>query len=507
MRTKLAFKNLATSLILQLVLALSGFIIPRFFTELYGSSMNGLVNSISQFIAYLNLVEAGISSSVIVSLYKPLADKNEKKINSILAAAKSFYRKSGILFTILVLLLILVYPYAVKNEISDVWFIRQMIFVLSISGLVDYFILGKYRVLLQADQRSYVIFSAQIAGTIIMTMVSVIQIKLKCSALLVKLTVAIIYIVRSLLIVLYVKRHYKYLNFEAEPDNSSMNRRWSALIHQIAGMITSNTDMLLLTLMVKTDALVQVSIYSTYNLVSYALISLMNSFTSGLTSSFGQVISQNDEESLRRNYSIYEYGFFIVIFIVYACMAILLYSFIALYTSTYPDASEYLNWNYVILFSLVGIIQSIRQPALTIICAAGHYKETQFRAIIEAFLNLSVSILLVRSYGICGVLIGTIVSFSYRSLDMIMYNNNHLISGTLKRTISRLLRNSMSLMGIIIVASFVPFHAASWLTWMVYAIITFVISSSFILVVNYLFEKELFITVCKRGVGIVRKSG
>ena len=76
MRTKLAFKNLATSLILQLVLALSGFIIPRFFTELYGSSMNGLVNSISQFIAYLNLVEAGISSSVIVSLYKPLADKN-----------------------------------------------------------------------------------------------------------------------------------------------------------------------------------------------------------------------------------------------------------------------------------------------------------------------------------------------------------------------------------------------------------------------------------------------
>ena len=87
-----------------------------------------------------------------------------------------------------------------------------------------------------------------------------------------------------------------------------------------------------------------------------------------------------------------------------------------------------------------------------------------------------------------------------------MYNNNHLISGTLKRTISRLLRNSMSLLGIIVVASFVPFHVASWLTWIVYAITTLVISSLIILTVNFIFEKELFTAVLIRGVNIVRKN-
>lgn len=506
MRTKLALKNTITSLILQLVLALSGFIIPRFFTELYGSSMNGLVNSISQFISYINLVEAGISASVIVSLYKPIAENDTSQINRVLAAAKKFYRKSGFLFLLLVGLLILVYPYVIKNEISNSTFIRMMIFVLSISGLVDYFILGKYRVLLQADQRSYVISYAQIIGTVIMTIVSIIQIKLECSALAVKFTAASIYILRSLIVVFYARRKYKYLNFNVEPDNSSMNRRWSALIHQIAGMITTNTDMLLLTLMVKTNALIQVSIYSTYNLVSYALINLMNSFTSGLTSSFGQVISQEDHESLKRNFSIYEFAFFIIIFIVYSCMGILLYSFIYLYTKSYSDASIYLNWNYVLLFTIVGIIQSIRQPALTIICAAGHYKETQYRAILEAVLNLSVSLFLVGKLGISGVLIGTIVSFSYRSLDVIFYNNKHLIPKTLKTTINRLLRNIIVFVIVMVFFKTISYNVTSWGGWFIYAIITAVVSSVLIIGVNFLFERELFMSVIKRGLRIVKKN-
>ena len=506
MRTKLALKNTITSLILQLVLALSGFIIPRFFTELYGSSMNGLVNSISQFISYINLVEAGISASVIVSLYKPIAENDTSQINRVLAAAKKFYRKSGLLFLLLVGLLILVYPYVIKNEISNSTFIRMMIFVLSISGLVDYFILGKYRVLLQADQRSYVISYAQIIGTVIMTIVSIIQIKLECSALAVKFTAASIYILRSLIVVFYARRKYKYLNFNVKPDNSSMNRRWSALIHQIAGMITTNTDMLLLTLMVKTNALIQVSIYSTYNLVSYALINLMNSFTSGLTSSFGQVISQEDHESLKRNFSIYEFAFFIIIFIVYSCMGILLYSFIYLYTKSYSDANIYLNWNYVLLFTIVGIIQSIRQPALTIICAAGHYKETQYRAILEAVLNLSVSLFLVGKFGISGVLIGTIVSFSYRSLDVIFYNNKHLIPKTLKTTINRLLRNIIVFVIVMVFFKTISYNVISWGGWFIYAIITAVVSSVLIIGVNFLFERELFMSIIKRGLRIVKKN-
>ena len=165
-----------------------------------------------------------------------------------------------------------------------------------------------------------------------------------------------------------------------------------------------------------------------------------------------------------------------------------------------------MNWNYVLLFTIVGIIQSIRQPALTIICAAGHYKETQYRAILEAVLNLSVSLFLVGKLGISGVLIGTIVSFSYRSLDVIFYNNKYLISKTLKTTINRLLRNVIVFVIVMVFFKTISYNVTSWGGWFIYAIITAVVSSVLIIGVNFLFERELFMSVIKRGLRIVKKN-
>ena len=249
MRTKQAFKNASTSLLLQLVLALSGIIIPRFFIALYGSAVNGLVSSISQFISYMALVEAGVGAAGTVALYKPIADKNQDRINGIVSAARSFYLRSGAIFLGLLIALIIFYPFAVKNEIQNVSFIRTMIFVLSINGIVDYFYLGKFRVLLMADQKGYIISLAQIIGTVLMTVVCIILMELNCSALLVKGVNAAIYILRSLIVGLYVKKNYPNVNFKAKPLFSAFGQRWAALLHQIVGMIVNNTAIILMTLL------------------------------------------------------------------------------------------------------------------------------------------------------------------------------------------------------------------------------------------------------------------
>ena len=499
MRTKAALKNAGASLLLQVVLALSGLMLPRLFIGMYGSAVNGLVNSISQFVSYINLVEAGISASAIVALYRPLAERNTLQRNRILASTKKFYGRSGVLFAALVLLLLLVYPYVIRDEIPDTSFTRRMIGVLAVSGLADYFILGKYRVLLQADERSYVLSYAQIAGTVIMTAVSMIQMRLGCTALQVKLTAAAAYLLRTGLIVLYARCHYKDIDFRAEPDDTSAGRRWSALLHQLTALIIMNTDMLLLTVMVRREALLQVSIYSVYNLVAYACASLMNAITNGVTASFGQIMSRKDEEELERCFSIYEFVFFIVIFTVYSCMGNLLYPFIALYTSGYPDAAAYQNHGYAFLFTAIGILQSVRQPAITMICAAGHYRETQGRALTEAALKMAVSVLLAGTLGIYGVLIGSLVSFTYRSVDMIIYNHKHLVRNTGKRTGQRLLRNSAATAAVFLLLRGLPDRMLSWQSWIGCAVVTGMTSAAVIIAVNLIFERSIWETIRKRG--------
>ncbi len=505
MRTRQALINTVTSILLQVVLAISGIIVPRFFTALYGSSVNGLVSSITQFISYINLVEAGISAAGMVALYGPLARGEKDNINGVFAAANRFYRQSGLIFAALIGLLVLLYPFAVKNEIGDTAFIRTMIAVLSISGIVDYFILGKYRMLLTADQRGYVIAIAQIFGTVIMTVASIILMELKFSALLVKGAAAVIYILRSIVVVVYAKRRYKWLTVKEKPNLAAFEQRWAVLAHQIAGMVISNSAMILLTFFLKENALVEVSVYSVYNLVAYSLTLVLSSVQTGIGAGFGQVISNGEKEVLNKSFKTYEFIFFLVIFTAYSCMAVLLHPFITLYSADFEDGGIYARPIVIALFTVWGFLQSVRAPAVTIITAAGHYKKTQTRAIIEAVINLTVSLVLVRPLGIVGVVTGAICSSLYRTTD-ILYCERHLIRGTIGRTLRRIGVNLL-LSAVLIFAGLqlVPTVTNSWLVWLASAVIFGISAAAVICGVNTLIEPDEFKQIIYRAKGVFKR--
>ena len=492
MRTSYAIKNTLASILVEVVAALSGVILPRFFISAYGSSINGLVSSIGQFITYMGLVEAGVSAAATVELYKPLSEDDHLKTNEIVSAAKGFYFKSGALFVVLDVILIISYPLIVKNEIADTSFVRMMIVVLSLNGIVDYFFLGKYRVLLVADQKTYIIAIAQSVGTIITLFVSIMLIYIHSSAVLVKGVVAAVYILRTFYIVYYVRKHYMWLDCNSKYAKDAFPQRQSALFHQVIGMICNNTDIVLLTVMLQSNALVEVSVYATYNMVAANLTSLFNSFSRGIGASFGKMIAKNDQESLNVNFSYFEMIYFVLLFIVYTCMAVLLYAFISLYSVSFSDTEVYLRWSLVALFTACGVAQNIRIPGLTVQIAAGHFKQTQGAALLEAVLNFGVSIALVRFIGINGVLLGTFVAYLYRSSYVIIYNAKHFVCGSLKRTAFRFVRNFLlfallTTAGIVFLAPCIH----SWITWIVYAIILGIISAIVFIMINFIFEPKV----------------
>ncbi len=470
MRTKQALKNVSASLLLQVVSALSGILLPRFFIGIYGSAVNGLVTSVTQFISYMTLVEAGIGAAGAVALYRPLAEGNDGAISSIVTAAKKFYFRSGLIFVVLVGGLVAFYPFAVASEMEDAGFVRWMICVLAVNGIVDYFFLGKYRVLLTADQRGYVISLAQSVGTVAVTVLSIVMMEWGCSSLAVKSVAAVVYILRSVVVFAYAKRRYPRVSFRAKPDFKSFSQRWAALLHQIVGMVVNNTDVVLLTLLLSTNALEEVSVYGLYNLIVWALVSLMNSIYTGLGSGFGEVIARKETEVLKNSFSSFEYLFFILIFIAFSCMTVLFYPFVGLYSAGFTDGVLYQRWELVILFTASGLIQCLRYPALTLIVAAGHYKQTRWRAIAEAVINIAVSLALIYPFGIAGVIFGTVVSYLYRTVDVIFYSSKHFVPGTRKKTFLRLGVNFF-LMAVAVTVGFflIPQTLSGWFAWVGYA--------------------------------------
>ena len=292
---------------------------------------------------------------------------------------------------------------------------------------------------------------------------------------------------------LNARYHYRYLDFSAKANKNAFKQKSSALVHQIVGMICNNTDVVLLTVMVSKEALVQVSVYTIYNYVSYAITSLFTSISTSIRASFGQVLAENNNNVLRESYSLFEFGYYILLFSIYTCMAILMYPFITLYSQDFADPYNYINWKYVVIFTICGIIQNIRIPGSTIQVAAGHFKQTQNAAIIEAVINFGISIMLVKHWGILGVLLGTCASYLYRTMYILIYHEKHFCPGTIRSTISRILRSGMGATIMIrLFFKYVNQVITNWIQWVLVALVVSIVVVVTISVINAIVEPIVF---------------
>lgn len=495
-RIQATAKNFVITIMYQLLTIAFGFIIPRLFLETYGVAIHGLTSTITNIMAYVLLLNAGLGTASIQALYSPLGNKNTEKINSVINAVDNFYKKVGISYSIAVFIIAFVLPYVVGGEVS--WrIVFALMLVMGLTSILECFIYSKYRVLLLADQKLYIISLVNIFALFLRGMLQIILIKNNVSVVIVQFISVAMVLVRMLLLSSYVRKNYPYLNKKVEPDIGALSKRWSAFAHQIAGIVVNNTDVILLTIF---GNLTLVSIYSVYQLVFSQLYRMMTTiFSQASVASFGQLISLNDSKAVNRNYNKYEFFYYMSISVIYSVCAVMILSFVGLYTIKVQNV-QYIDVKLAVLFVVIGIANNLRVPGGTLINASGLYKETQWRAILEATINIVLSLILVQFLGIYGILIGTIASFAYRTTDIILFSNKIVLKKSPRITISRACRVvAVVCVNVLIFNIGLNLFAVNWFQWFWKAI--FVAFSSVIItfVMNFVLEpstlREVIFTV------------
>ena len=116
MRSKKAIYNISTNLILQIVIVIYGFIVPKIIISSFGSNVNGLISSITQFLAYITLLESGFGPVVKSVLYKPIAKKDNKTIANILKSTEKFFRSIAIIFLVYIIILCICYTFILSKN-------------------------------------------------------------------------------------------------------------------------------------------------------------------------------------------------------------------------------------------------------------------------------------------------------------------------------------------------------------------------------------------------------
>lgn len=414
--------NLIFSFLSQVITIALGLIIPRITMIGYGSEINGLLNSVTQFVAYLIVFEAGIQSVANHSLYKTIGEEDRRSTNEILSAVDKNYRKIGVIYLFGLLALSAIYPLFTMSEGLDYITIFVVVLFSGLGNAVLFFFQGKYKILLIVEGKSYIVTNLTTIVTVLNNLLKIVLLYIGCNVALVVFSTFIVSLIQTIYIFVYIRKQYAWINLSEKPNYNALKQSRFALIHQISGLIFNHTDVFLLTVFC---GLQVVSVYSVYKMLCDHIYSFLRIPLDSCSFALGQMYN-TDKKKYERQLDAIEVLLALLAFSVFTVVLRFIIPFMKLYTRGISDIN-YIDNYLAYLFIAYELLNWIRLPMINTINYAGHFKETISQTIIESTINVVVSVVCVFFLGIYGVLLGTIAALLYRSIDTIIYANRKLL--------------------------------------------------------------------------------
>lgn len=495
MRTRNSILNIIFSLIHKIATILLGFVVARLILTTYGSSINGMLASIRQFVAYLSLLEMGIAGASIYALYKPLAERNDKQISQVLVEAKNYYFRSGIAFTIGCIILAVIYTFIVSDrEINSVTVFLVFI-ILSVSTAMDFFAFAKYRVIFTADQKEYIINVCNTIYIITYSLLAILAIKADMSIIIMQLTVVIAYFVRSALLYTFYKKTYRNrFDLSIKPKDKLVKQKGAVMWHEISWLVISSTPMVVMTLFYSFK---QISVYSVYNMVIGNIVIIVSVFYNAFTAGFGEIVAKEQYSLFGKIYHQFEFMYFTLAGFMFLCTLQLIQPFINIFTIGVLDI-YYNNPVLVILMILLSLANCFRVPPSIIIGITGSYQQTMNSTIIVTILCIILSV----SFAFINfelILVGSITAYIIRAMAFMIQAKKLSIGYNINISIKNVL---VAISTFIITYFFtnrlVNNAVSGYLEWAVNAFMLCLINASIYIILMMILNRKLTISAFQR---------
>ena len=464
---KKILKNIFASALPQIMNIITNLILPSMIIMRFGSEINGLISSIKVIISYVSIIGAGIATATTQKLYKPVAQKDINTVKGMINASNKMFNKFGFMYCIIVLIVAIVYPLCLETNIEYITVVLLML-VMSISGASEFFAVGRCRSLLYADQKTYVCTIVQALSIFVSLLLAILMLKLNMNIIAVQLAISLVYVFRAIFLIGYIKTNYPDLADykKVQPINSVVEKRKDAMIHQLSGLVVSGSQTTILTVLM---GLGVASVYSVYNIVFSGLQSICSNLRTSLTPFLGREYALNNRKKLLKMYNFMEFIFFNIVTFIYSVTMLMIIPFVTVYT--YNADINYIYPTFAIIFVFASAFYILKMPSNALINISGHFKETRWRAILEAILTLGLGIIFTKKWGINGIVLGTGIALGWRCIDTILYTNKKILFCKNDRTFFRLIMVLIFLSVTAFISIKVQIQTTSLLGWIKYAII------------------------------------
>lgn len=407
-RLKNSALNFASGFLGRVLTILLNFVVRTIFiyclNEAY-LSVNGLYSNI---LTVLSLAELGFGSAMVYRMYTPVATKDYEKTAALLHFYKKIYAIIGVVIFILGLCVIPFMDYIIKDK-PDVPGLTLYYIIFLINTTISYWFASYKASVLSADQKDYIKTNVQNATTILQSALQILLLLVFKKYLLYLLVQLGCNIFLNLYVAHLVDKRYPKIKEHPDAqlsleDREQIKKDAEALVLSRFGHVALNgTDNIIVSAVV---GVLWVGRLSNYTLICDSVTSVLCQITAAITGSLGNFFATEKKSAGYALFKKVEFLNFWLYGFSFIALAVLLDPFVQLWAGGRFVLGLPVSIAIAINFFVAGYMNTLWVFRSTL----GLFKQGKYRPIIVALVNIVLSIVLGKVWGVFGVLFATFLS-------------------------------------------------------------------------------------------------
>ncbi len=459
-RTLKSLRNVKVATLFYFLNLILQFFSRKIFLDYLGSEVLGLNTTAQNLLGFLNIAELGIGSAVSYNLYKPLQEKNKQAVIDIVSVQGWLYQRIAAIVGIGAIILMLFFPMIFSKADVPLWYAYGSFGVLLLGALLDYTVNYK-QIVLSADQKQYKITYSVQGVKIIKILLQILAVRYLANGYVYWMVLeAVMSVFSSYVLNRQINKEYPWLKTDKH-KGKELRLRYPGVIqktkqvffHKIGTFVLSQTTPLVIYAFA---SLTLVAIYGNYMLIVSAVILLMDALFNGIGAGIGNLVAEGNKTQIKKVY--WELTSARIWLATVFCLIFYLFgdAFISLWVG-----EEYQLPRLPFLLIIVIAFIRLTRTNDAFLAAYGLFQDI-WAPIVEASINLGLSILLGRYFGLTGILLGVMISLI---LIVCMWKPFFLYSRGFKDGFGEYITRFGKLIFVVIVSSMILHLIASHLSF------------------------------------------
>ncbi len=408
-RTKNSIRNTKWGLLQKIVNILFPFFLRTALIYVLGTECAGISSLFTSILSILSLTELGFSNAIVYNMYKPVAEDDRDKICALLNVYRRAYLIVGGVILVLGLVLVPILPYLISGDVPTDINLYILYLIYLINNVISYFLFGYKTALLSAYQREDVISRNTLFYNIVLYLFQFIVIftfrNYYAYAIVIPFSTVFLNLLNSRAVDMMFPKYKPVGEIDNDTKAELKKNIIGIMIWKIGGATRNTFDSIVISMYL---GLVAVAMYNNYLYIINGINMLLGVISTSITAGVGNKIATDSPEHNYEDFKKFQFCYMWIAGWCTVCMMCLYQPFMVIWMGEkmlFPDYIMFMFCYYFIMMKQ-GDINSVYYQA------AGLWWEGKMRSIAEALLNLILNLILGRYFGVAGVVIATIISYT-----------------------------------------------------------------------------------------------